>query len=138
MKIYFAGSIRGGRDYAARYYELISYIREKAEVLTEHISDSELEVTGEEGMSDEEIYERDMEWLMACDAVIAEVTAPSLGVGYEIGCAEVSEKPVLCLFDQDSAMTLSAMISGNGKLIVRNYSVIDQAKMAIDEFLTSL
>lgn len=134
MKIYFAGSIRGGRYFANRYYELISYIRKRAEVLTEHISDSKLEVTGEEGMSDQEIYERDMDWLMSCDAVIAEVTAPSLGVGYEIGCAEMENKPVLCLFDKDSDMTLSAMLSGNKKLIVKNYSGIDQAKKAIDEF----
>jgi hypothetical protein len=26
MKIYFAGSIRGGRDYARTYYELIRHI----------------------------------------------------------------------------------------------------------------
>ena len=83
-------------------------MKTKVEVLTEHISDSELGVTGEDGMSDVEIYERDMEWLMSCDAVIGEVTAPSLGVGYEIGCAELSQKPVLCLFDKDSDMSLSA------------------------------
>jgi hypothetical protein len=28
------------------------------------------------------IYERDMGWLRECDAVVAEVTQPSLGVGY--------------------------------------------------------
>ena len=30
--------------------------------------------------------------------MIAEVTVPSLGVGYEIGRAHVLEMPVLCLF----------------------------------------
>ena len=30
--------------------------------------------------------------------VVAEVTQPSLGVGYEIGRAVAMEKPILCLY----------------------------------------
>jgi hypothetical protein len=38
MKIYFAGSIRGGREDAALYLEIIEYLKTFGEVLTEHIS----------------------------------------------------------------------------------------------------
>jgi nucleoside 2-deoxyribosyltransferase len=44
------------------------------------------------------IYERDVAWLRESDFVIAEVTQPSLGVGYELGFAEAISKPILCLY----------------------------------------
>ena len=58
-KVYFAGSIRGGRDYATLYTELISYIKSKnAIVLTEHIGDNNL-LKQERALTDKEIYLRD-------------------------------------------------------------------------------
>jgi len=134
-KIYFAGSIRGGRDYAKTYYELISYIQTRATVLTEHICGADLTTYGEENLSDPEIYERDMSWLRESNAVIAEVSAPSLGVGYELGQAEEMGKPILCLFDASGDACLSAMLSGNPKMTVVNYKNLREAKVAIDAFI---
>ena len=37
MKIYFAGSIRGGRKDVLIYNNIINYLLTKGEVLTEHI-----------------------------------------------------------------------------------------------------
>jgi nucleoside 2-deoxyribosyltransferase len=135
MKIYFAGSIRGGRQYATTYRELIAYIATFSEVLTEHVSDSHLSPVGEEGLSDAQIYARDMNWLATCDALIAEVSAPSLGVGYEIAAAEVAGKPVLCLDDANGDRQLSAMISGSPNVTVRRYKDLAEAKSAIRDFL---
>lgn len=135
MKIYFAGSIRGGRDYAATYYELITHIQTLAEVLTEHICGADLSTHGEENLSDPEIYERDMNWLRQSDAVIAEVSAPSLGVGYELGQAEAMGKPILCLFDQRGSGRLSAMLAGNPRMAGVHYSSPVEAKAAIDRFI---
>ena len=81
MKIYFAGSIRGGRDDAPLYHEIIALLTEYGDVLTEHIGDIGLTAAGEDGLPDATIYERDMGWLAEADAVIAEVTVASLGVG---------------------------------------------------------
>ena len=53
---------------------------------------------GQEKLSEREIYERDMKWLLEADAVIAEVSNASLGVGYEIARAEMMQKPLLCLY----------------------------------------
>ncbi len=135
MKIYFAGSIRGGRDYARTYFDLITHIQTQAEVLTEHICGADLSTHGEENLTDPEIYERDMNWLNACDAVIAEVSAPSLGVGYELGQAEAAGKPILCLFDESGNTRLSAMLSGNPSMKIVRYSDLDEAKVAIDKFI---
>lgn len=138
MKIYFAGSIRGGRDYARIYHALITHIETLAEVLTEHIRHGDLTPRGEEKLTDPEIYARDMNWLKESDAVIAEVSAPSLGVGYELGQAEAMGKPVLCLFDATGPNRLSAMLSGNPRMTVVCYQDLDKAKAAIDAFIAEL
>ena len=136
MKIYFAASIRGGRRDQNKYNELIRFLSSKVEVLTEHVGDSCIEKTGEQNRPDKEIYMRDLEWLESADAVIAEVTNPSLGVGYELGIAEKLGKPVLCLFDDtDHNRNLSAMISGNHKITTFRYGDLNQAKVEISNFL---
>lgn len=53
-------------------------------------------------LTDTQILERDMEWLSKSQVVIAEVTQPSLGVGFEIARAITLNKPVLCLFRPSS------------------------------------
>ena len=139
MKIYFAGSIRGGRQDAEKYFELIDFLSTQAEVLTEHVGSPELADQGEDDLSDQQIYQRDLEWLESCDAVVAEITTPSLGVGYELGIAEKLEKPVLCLFDESQPeFRLSAMLSGNEKIQVCRYQVIGEAKRQITEFISAL
>jgi nucleoside 2-deoxyribosyltransferase len=139
MKIYFAGSIRGGRQDAEKYFELIDCLSTTAEVLTEHVCSSELGARGENTMSDHEIHRRDLGWLESCDAVVAEASTPSLGVGYEIGIAEKLGKPVLCLFDESlPEFRLSAMLSGNGKIQVGRYKAIGEAKRQISEFISTL
>tara|TARA_B100000676_G_scaffold312122_1_gene384841 strand:+ start:638 stop:1066 length:429 start_codon:yes stop_codon:yes gene_type:complete len=139
VKIYFAGSIRGGRQDAAKYLELIEFLGTLAEVLTEHVGSPELGTQGEEAKPDDEIYRRDLEWLKSCHAVVAEVTTPSLGVGYEIGVAEKLGKPILCLFDAgQTEFTLSAMLSGNKNVEARRYQSMGQAKRHLAEFVSSL
>ena len=139
MKIYFAGSIRGGRQDRQKYLELIEFLSTHAEVLTEHVGSKSLGDGGETELHDETIYQRDLEWLSSAEAVVAEVTTPSLGVGYEIGMAEKLAKPVLCLFDESQKeFRLSAMLSGNAKLTVRRYQAVGEAKRQISEFLSSL
>lgn len=136
MKIYFAASIRGGRKDQNKYNELIQFLSSKVDVLTEHVGDSSIEQTGEQNLSDKKIYQRDLEWLESADAVIAEVTNPSLGVGYELGIAEKLGKPILSLFDDaDHNCNLSAMISGNHKITTFRYTNLNQAKVEISNFL---
>jgi 2'-deoxynucleoside 5'-phosphate N-hydrolase len=111
MRIYFAGSIRGGRDDWTIYKEIIASLSQYGTVLTEHIGDSELSVTGED-LADSEIHDRDLAWLRSCDFLVAEVTRPSLGVGYEIGKATEWGMKVLCLYRPSVTLSLSAMIAG--------------------------
>ena len=135
MKTYFAGSIRGGREDAALYQQIIEYLKTFGEVLTEHIGDPKLTDLGDDGPTDSFIHDRDLEWLQSADVVVAEVTTVSMGVGYEIGRAVESGKKVLCLFRPDSGKNLSAMIAGCPDLELVNYSNLGEAKLVIGEFL---
>ena len=135
MKIYFAGAIRGGRDETDIYNNIITYLSSKAEVLTEHVGSFKLMTIGEINRSDREIFMRDMEWLESADLVIAEVTTPSLGVGYELGIAAKLKIPVLCLYRPIKGKRLSAMISGNEKFNCQAYQTLDDAKVHINKFL---
>jgi 2'-deoxynucleoside 5'-phosphate N-hydrolase len=139
LKIYFAGSIRGGREDKQKYFELIEFLSTQAEILTEHVGSKSLGGSGETELHDDAIYQRDLEWLSSADAVVAEVTTPSLGVGYEIGIAEKLGKPILCLFDESrSGFRLSAMLSGNSKVQTFRYQALGQAKQKISDFLESV
>jgi len=137
MKIYFAGAIRGGREDAQLYEKLIAYLKEKGQVLTEHIGSTDLSWEGETSSKDEEIYNRDIKWLQSADIVVAEVTTPSLGVGYELGIAEKLNIPVLCLYRPCNGNRLSAMVSGNAIFICRKYTVFIEAQKWIDDFIQS-
>ena len=110
MKIYFAASIRGGRGLQTTYQAIVDHLKQSGhEVLSENVA---FETMAEQGISDETIYTQDTSWLDECDVVVAEVTTPSLGVGYEIGYAlHKAHKPVLCLCK--SGTHLSAMLNGN-------------------------
>jgi nucleoside 2-deoxyribosyltransferase len=139
MKVYFAGSIRGGREDRQKYLDLIKFTSTLSEVLTEHIGSPSIGNDGESTLDDLTIYQRDMEWLESADALIAEVTTPSLGVGYELGVAEKLDKPILCLFDESkNNHRLSAMITGNSNLLTFRYQSLTQAKEKIKEFLSSV
>jgi nucleoside 2-deoxyribosyltransferase len=135
MKLYFAGSIRGGREDVQVYDSMITYLRSFGEVLTEHVGDPSLSEKGDDGPDDRFIHGRDREWLSACDLVVAEVSSPSLGVGYELGLAVSLKKPVLCLYRPVAERPLSAMIAGSPGIRTASYASMDEAKKIIMEFI---
>jgi 2'-deoxynucleoside 5'-phosphate N-hydrolase len=135
MRIYFAGSIRGGRGHVTVYEAMIAYLRAFGEVLTEHVGNPALTEKGDDGPDDRYIHDRDMKWLAACDLVVAEVTVPSLGVGYELGWASALGKPVLCLYRPVPERPLSAMIAGSSQIETAAYSSIEEARNMLKVFI---
>ena len=135
MKIYFAGAIRGGREDAEFYFNIIYYLEKFGVVLTEHVGSTKLSEKGEISRTDNDIFQRDLSWLQSADVVVAEVSTPSLGVGYELGIAEKLKIPVLCLYRPIKGKRLSAMINGNEKFQCQAYQGFDEAKTHINNFL---
>lgn len=130
MKIYFAGSIRGGRKDAELYRKVIAALKEKHQVLTEHVGDLSLSTVENKG--DKAIYEQDTAWLRECDVVVAECTQVSLGVGYELAYAEAYGKEVH-IFYRPQETQLSAMLSGNGRFHIYRYTEEEELLTKIRE-----
>ena len=120
-KVYFAGSIRGGREDAQLYKDTIDFINTKATVLTEQVGDMTRSIYEQERDADEKIYLQDTNWLKECDIVIAECTHPSLGVGYEMAYAEKLNKPTY-IFYRSNETQLSAMLKGDRYFHIESYS----------------
>lgn len=133
-KVYFAGSIRGGRDDAELYKEIIAHIKETDTVLTEHIGDLSLSVLERGRDNDAKIYDQDTGWLKECDLLIGECTSPSLGVGYELAYAEKLEKPCY-LFYRKSKCQLSAMLTGNPYYSIYSYETKEEIFEILDSIL---
>lgn len=116
------------------YYEIVRQLQKHGEVLTEHVADTELGVLGQD-IGDRNIHDRDLDWLKDSDYLIAEVSTPSLGVGYEIGKATEWGKPVLCLYRPENGRSLSAMIAGCNTLTLREYQTAAELTEIFAEFL---
>jgi nucleoside 2-deoxyribosyltransferase len=138
MKIYFGGSISGGRKYLDTYQRIVSFLKSRGhQVLTDHVAQTDvLEI--EKSITPEQIYTRDIQWLNQCDCLIAEVSNPSLGVGYEICYALRINKPVLCLYHR--SVFLSQMLMGNTseRLLVREYETEAEWETSIESFLNKV
>jgi 2'-deoxynucleoside 5'-phosphate N-hydrolase len=135
MKIYFSGAISGGRDNAAIYHHLVARLQALGhDVLSAHVADPKV-LEREKDTPPRTVFERDVAWVRECDAMIAEVSTPSLGVGYEYGLAVQLGKPVLCVYR--SGLRLSKMITGNPapNLAVATYTDEAELDEKIDAFL---
>lgn len=134
MKIYFAGSITGGRQDQSIYAEIIKLLSNYGEVLTEHFGESGISDGGED-LDVGFIFSRDVSWLEQSDVVVAEVTVISLGVGYELGIAEKLGKKVICLYRPNKDKRLSAMILGNNHFFIQPYETQEEVKSILDKEL---
>ncbi len=127
MNIYFSCSITGGRADQAVYEAIVTaLLAEGHEVPTAHLSSPDI-MALEAVVTPQEVYHRDVNWVTECDALIAEVSTPSHGVGYEIALALSLGKPVLCLYR--SGVKVSKMITGNDHAALRQAEYHQEAEV---------
>ena len=138
MNIYFSCSLTGGRADEAIYGEIVDHLLSTGhEVPTAHLARPE--VMKEERVVDAgEVYLRDVQWIEGADCIIAEVSTPSHGVGYEIAYGLERGKRVLCCYRQGTKV--SKMITGNNSpgLKVVSYHDPDELISMVDQFLNEL
>lgn len=138
MNIYFSCSITGGRADQAIYAAIVNrLLADGHDVPTAHLSSPDI-MSIESVVSPAEVYHRDVAWVEGCNALIAEVSTPSHGVGYEIALALSLGKPVLCLYRQGKRV--SKMITGNDHPAMRHAPYEDEtaAVTIICDFLRNL
>ncbi|XP_041472444.1 putative 2'-deoxynucleoside 5'-phosphate N-hydrolase 1 [Lytechinus variegatus] len=140
LKIYFGRSIRGGQkeEDAKVFSLLVRELKKYGEVLTEKFGDDKAIQKEDEVTSDEAIYQADIKLIDQADVMVAEVSNPSIGVGYEIGRAHDGKKKILCLYRPEGApKKLSAMIRGADgvdNLTVKDYDISDISNILTDYF----
>jgi len=134
MNIYFACSITGGRGYQAVYESIVrALLADGHEIPTAHLALASA-VEEEKIIDPHTVYSRDVNWIREAQGLIAEVSVPSHGVGYEVAFALGLEKPVLCLYGR--GRSVSKMITGNPdpNLKVVSYEDVEEAVRLIREF----
>jgi nucleoside 2-deoxyribosyltransferase len=138
MNIYFACTITGGREFEAVYQTMVeALVQDGHQVPTAHLAESGIAAV-EAVIDPRTVYARDVAWICACEVLIAEVSVPSHGVGYEVGFALGLGKPVLALYQQNRKV--SKMISGNpdSHLQVKAYQDSKGAIVLIRGFLANI
>lgn len=138
MKVYFARSLRGfGKPVSPAvqqfYKSIVLHIEQSHQSQFPLVHGVNKKLFGEDQW-DSFIYTRDLAWIDLCERMIAEVTYPSHGVGYEVCYAALVRKiPVLCVAEKDC--TVSAMITGGLKVLY--YRSFEDLTGMIDAFLAS-
>jgi nucleoside 2-deoxyribosyltransferase len=138
MDIYFACSITGGRKDEKIYQEIVKeLISAGHNVLTAELADP-LIIHDEKSVDPRDVYLRDTEWIQQCNILIAEISTPSHGVGYEIGYALNLGKPVICLYKIGTR--ISKMILGNldENLTIISYQKIEDSLIDLIDLLDEL
>jgi hypothetical protein len=111
VKIYFSAAISAGRERQPLYARMVEFTSSSgAQVLSAHVAAADV-LRVESELSPQEIFSRDMRMIAAADGMIAEVSKPSLGVGFEIATCLQRQRPVLCLCEKD--IFLTRILTGN-------------------------
>jgi len=125
--IYFSGSISGGREDVRTYQTFVAaLVAAGHSVLAGMVTAQHVGAEGE-SLTAKEIFDRDLAWIeeVARDggALVAEVSRPSIGVGYEIGAARYRFGiPVICLYRPAFTRRCSGMIAGDRGIQLIEYT----------------
>lgn len=131
INIYFSGSIKGGRQLVDMYAVMIAKLSQYGKVLTEHIGDANYAKGGY--TAPQTIYNQDKAYMDNSQLVVADITVPSLGVGYELAYAEAHNIPTICLYQSDT--NASSMIIGNNYFHCYSYTDASHATAILDELM---
>jgi len=137
MNIYFSCSITGGREDQAIYHILVEYLLSRGhDVPTAHLADPDI-LTEDSKIDARAVFERDVAWVRESDMVVAEVSTPSHGVGYEIALAASLNKPVFCCYREGKRV--SKMILGNSHPLmqIKSYSTSEEAVALVEQFVSA-
>ena len=134
MKIYVSGSIYGGTQKIDTYKILIEELEKYGEVLNRQIADPNV-IANEVYQKDEDIFADLEEKLIIADILVAEVSIPALGVGYELGFADKLNKKIIAIYDEIYTPKVTTMIRGNKRIKLIPYQRIEEITNNLDKLL---
>jgi nucleoside 2-deoxyribosyltransferase len=137
MIIYVAGPIKGDTTYQNFYKDIISIVESDGHTALAEMSGR---FSTTLPLTDKQIYSRDIKWIDGSKMMIAEISGPSLGVGFEIAYAIFSRKiPVLAVVNKN-VQKVSSMLSGceSPLLKIEKYSDENELKEIIKKYISNL
>lgn len=121
MKVYFSATITDDARYKKSYKQILSVLKGSGHDVFEYGSD-QLDTSKIISQSDEDILKIHKEldkYLKQADVYIADISLPSVAIGYEISQAIAFKKPVLALINEQSEFQPLATIKGNNSRFLR-------------------
>jgi hypothetical protein len=136
MRIYLAAAMtNAGRDLEAIRTLLDCLEADGHDVPTRHVADPlGREVEGE--LADADVARRDLGWVAGCDALVAEVSTPSHGVGVEVEAAISGGKPVLLTYRRGA--TVSRLLLGLPGIETFAYAEARDLRASVRRFLATV
>jgi hypothetical protein len=136
MKVYLSTAItRGRREYVDAVRNILDALKEEGvDVLNERVADPNFP----DPETDRAETMRELNsWLDAADALIAEATISSTGVGCELTQAQMRNKPVLLLYDAHFGFRISDWVTHNPETNVEARPYRDRNEIAriVKEFV---
>jgi nucleoside 2-deoxyribosyltransferase len=143
MRIYLACTVRGDRHGLEAARAICARLTGGGhEVLTTHLLADEAD-QAEAALTEDQVYRRDLEWLAACDLLVAEASGSTYGVGFEVGYvlgrAHETGQRVVLLYDATRRHAVSRLITGNTDpaCATFGYTSADEAAAFIDDQLAA-
>jgi 2'-deoxynucleoside 5'-phosphate N-hydrolase len=136
MTIFFTASIRGKKHYLANYEKIISILTADGHtVKSDHIIHTSESIIKSNNKEDVMKFQHEMEeWIKSADCMVAEVSHPSISVGYEISLAYNLGKPVLILYDEDVTPPSLLAYHKDEKIVCEEYT-FETLKETIGAFI---
>jgi nucleoside 2-deoxyribosyltransferase len=142
VRVYLACTVRGNRTGLLAARTVADRLHALGhEVLTSHLLEDSVEQT-EAALPEREVFERDRRWLDDCDALVAEASGSSYGVGFEVGYvtgrAAATGQRVFVLYDEARRGQVSRLVSGYGDEhgAALAYASIEQVAAFVDAHFT--
>lgn len=135
MRIYFLGTITGGREFVDHYKFIVKTLEELGHVvLSKQTADDKISQQGEP-LTSSFLFDREKQKIDLCDLLVAEVSATGVGTGYFIHYALLQHKPVLVLNSKSLNQRQSIVIEGNPSqnLYLEHYNFTN-LKTKLDKF----
>jgi hypothetical protein len=138
MRVYLACTVRGDRGGVLAGRAIADRLRALGhEVLTGHLLEDGVD-DAEASQSERDVFERDRAWLDACDAVVAEASGSSYGVGFEVGYvtgrAASTGQRVFVLYHASRRPLVSRLMVGyhDAHGTVYEYCTLDDVRAFVD------
>ncbi len=137
MKIYFSASVTGGRDDEDIYSKIVDLLLTYGDVLDKHIGYKTV-FNNETQLTPKDIFDRCIKWMEACEICFAEVSNPSMGVGFELAYLDNLNKPVFCFYRNNSPKKISPIIEGNKNFKIFKYDKFEEVENEIARIFNKL